>query len=505
MREPVEWPTRDLLSHRAAATPDRTALVDTDSNREWTYRALDTIVDDVTTRLQHSTDTDSGDQAGESRVALLASTRVGFVAVLHAALRAGHAVIPLDTRLAVEELGNRIDRTDPDLVVCERDTEAAAVEATDTPVASLDAPVSQSVCSLQPADKAPASGVEPAEWERDDTAILMFTSGTTGQPKAVRLTLGNLVASATASAFRLGVAPGDRWLCCLPMFHMGGLAPAIRSPLYGTTLALQREFDAQATARTLGEFDITGVSLVPTQLKRLLDTGWTPGDALESVLLGGAPATRELIDRALAEGVPVYPTYGMTETASQIATATPRTARNHPDSVGQPLLFTEVTVVDEHRNPVSSGETGELVVDGPTVSPGYLDTDRTRRHFDDLGLHTGDIGYRDEDGRLWVLGRADDTIVTGGENVHPTEVTSALREHSEVDEVAVVGISDEEWGERIAALVVPQSVPVAELEAFLSDRLAGYKIPKTIEAADTLPRTSSGTVDREAVRDHLRE
>ncbi len=503
MCESVEWPTRDVLSHRAATTPDRTAIIDVATNREWTYRAFDTIVDGVTTGLQ--TLLDSSTEGGTTRttIGLLGSTRIGFFATLFACWRAGHPVAPLDTQLTSGELGARLDRVDPELLVCEGATEQRALAATDCRVASLDGPTAESVKPLQPAATDGSETVEPARWHRDDTAIVMFTSGTTGQPKGVQLTLGNLVASATGSAFRLGVSQGDRWLDCLPAYHMGGLAPAVRCSLYGTTLVVQQSFDADRLANALASYGVTGVSLVPTQLKRLLDSGWTPVDSLETVLLGGAPASEDLLCRALDAGVPVYPTYGMTEAASQVTTATPAQTETYPGSVGQPLLTTTVAVVDETGAPVDAGERGEIVVDGPAVTPGYLDDNVTEGAFSKFGLHTGDIGYRNEDGRLWVLGRADDTIITGGENVHPAEVESVLRDHPDVADAAVVGLADDEWGERIGALVVSADVDTEELEAFARERLADYKIPKRFAVTTKLPRTASGTVDRDAVRTRL--
>jgi O-succinylbenzoic acid--CoA ligase len=501
MREPLGWPTHDVLHHRAATTPDRTAVVDVATNREWTVRAFDTIVDGVTVRL--SALLDDIDTAGdEMRVGLLASTRIGFFAALHACWRAGHTAVPLDTQLTSGELATRLERADADLLVCEGATESTALAAASCPVVSLDAPTDERVDPLQPGPRDDAAPT-PATWTRSDTAVVMFTSGTTGEPKGVRLTLGNLVASATGSAFRLGVSPGDRWLDCLPAYHMGGLAPAVRTALYGTTLVVQQSFDADETADVLSTYGVTGVSLVPTQLKRLLDSGWTPDDTLSTVLLGGAPAGDELIQRALDAGVPVYPTYGMTETASQVTTATPSDTADSMGTVGQPLVTTTVTVVDDSEAPVDDGQTGEIVVEGPTVTPGYLDDERTARAFGEHGLHTGDIGYRDGDGYVWILGRADETIITGGKNVHPTDVESALCEHPEVSDAAVVGLADEQWGERISALLVTPDGDPVDIEPFARERLASYKLPKTVGFTSELPRTASGTVDRDAVRSRL--
>jgi len=504
----VDWPTRDLLSHRVAATPDRTALVDATTGESRTYRAFNERVGRLTTALSAHTAPDA------DRIALLLDTRVTVPEVVFAAMRLGLSIVPLNVRLTPAELGPQLARTGPGTLVCAADTERQAIDAVAETTASDGKPITSgiSLVSIDDPDAdavtklAGTGDVQPARLTGDEEAVVMFTSGTTGEPKGVRLTVGNLVASATASAFRLGVAPGDRWLCCLPTCHMGGLAPVYRTALYGTTLVVQPDFDAEATAAALADHDVTGVSLVPTMLSRMLDTGWTPPDHLATVLLGGAPAPEPLLRECRERDVPVYPTYGTTETASQIATATPDQAAAHEGTVGQPLISTNVSIVNEGGDRCEAGERGEIVVSGPTVTPGYLDAGRTDAAFGERGFHTGDVGYCDSEGRLWVLNRRDDRIITGGENVDPGEVVAALRAHPGVASAAVVGLPDEEYGERVAALIVPADgdLTAATLEAHCRERLAGFKIPRTIEFAETLPRTVSGTVDRAAVRERLR-
>ncbi|MFA9415622.1 class I adenylate-forming enzyme family protein [Natrinema sp. HArc-T2] len=507
MTTPIDWPTRDPVAHRIAATPQRTALIDVETDTNWTFREYDRRVDRLAAALQ------SAALAGE-RIGVLMDTRPAFATLFFAAMRTGTTVVALNVRETPDELAAKVARADLTAVVCERETKATALEvaaeADSVDVYSVDEPQRGRTGTLEKVDTS-AHSIEPVELERDDTQLVMFTSGTSGEPKAVRLTVGNLVASATASAFRLGVGPDDRWLCCLPMYHMGGLAPVVRSALYGTPVVIQRAFDPDATARVLEDYSITGVSLVPTMCKRLLDAGWEPADALRFVLLGGAPASSELLERCRERDVPVCPTYGMTETASQIATALPEEAAAHEGTVGQPLMFTDVTVVDETGAAIEPGEQGELVVSGPTVTPGYLDNSHTEAAFGERGLHTGDVGYRDADDRLWILNRRSDRIVTGGENVDPGEVVAALRDHPRVEDAAVVGLADAEWGERVAALVVPDTDSSSDdstlepraLLAHCDDHLAGFKQPKTIGIVDALPRTASSTVDREAVRDRL--
>jgi O-succinylbenzoic acid--CoA ligase len=264
-----------------------------------------------------------------------------------------------------------------------------------------------------------------------------------------------------------------------------------------------RGFDADAARDAL--VDATCVSLVPTMLRRLLDSGAAHAlAALRFVLLGGAPARPDLVGTCAEHGIPVCPTYGMTETASQVATARPAEAYADPDTVGAPLLPTELTVVGD-SGPVPEGEAGEIVVRGPTVTPGYYGRpEATRAAFGSHGLHTGDVG-RIEDGRLYVLNRRSDRIVTGGENVDPGTVAAAVRDHPGVADAAVVGVPDEEWGEAVAALVVPDGDPPdpEALQSFLRDRLAGFEVPRRVAFAGSLPRTASGTVDREAVRERF--
>ena len=511
----------DPLARRVRSTPDRPALVEAGTGATLRYEELDERVRTLAGHLA-GLGLDAGDHLG-----LLAPTSTESVGLVHAAWRLGLRLVPLNVRLADPELAAQAARADLDALACVGETAATALSIVDLSVVSIDDGRGDSgtradsgrldaVEGVEPLPSVDPEPFEPATWHADDPALAMFTSGTTADPKAVTLTMGNLTASATASAFRLGVLPTDRWLLCLPVYHMGGLAPVLRTALYGTTLVVQEGrsgFDPEDVVRTTREHDVTGLSLVPTQLDRLLDAGPDLADSVRTVLLGGAPAPPELIDRCERRGVPVHPTYGLTETASQVATATPEQAFAHPGTVGQPLFGTEVTIVDDDGEPLPAGESGEVVVSGLTVTPGYYDdADATHRACCDHGLRTGDVGRVDEAGRLWVTGRLDDRILSGGENVRPEAVAAALRTHPSVADAAVVGLDDTEWGQWVAALVVPVADTGSDADvdedALLDhcrERLAGYEVPKTVRFANGLPRTASGTVDRDAVRRALVE
>jgi len=272
----VEGPSmRDAVALQTASNPDATALIDAENGEAWTYDELDDAVEVTAGRLA-ALGVESSD-----RVGVLMETRPAFARLAFACARLGATLVPLNARLAVPELQEQVRAVEPVSVVCEAETADDAREL-DAPVASVDAGNLPELAGRNTAE------FEAANLAWSDTRALLFTSGTTGSPKAVRLTYGNVAASAVASAFRLGVLPDDRWLCPLSMYHTGGLSVVLRSALYGTTAVLTRGFDAADTLAALDDYDCTGVSLVPTMLRRLLDSGEV-SDSLRFALVGGAP------------------------------------------------------------------------------------------------------------------------------------------------------------------------------------------------------------------------
>jgi o-succinylbenzoate---CoA ligase len=362
------------------------------------------------------------------------------VVALHGCMLAGAVAIPVDLRLTEEERTAR--------------TAAASV--------LLSQPLSGPVAA------------EPISWPElvgeDPAVTVMHTSGTTAAPKQVVLKRSNWLASALGSAVALGLDPAERWLCPMPLTHVGGLSIPIRSSIYATTAVVHGRFDTEAVLAELMDpaRRTTLVSLVATMLSRLLDAGFCDPPTLRWVLLGGGPIPAPLLERAAAAGVPVAPTYGMTEACSQIAT------------FGWPLPGAEIRI-----------SAGEVLVRGPMVSAGAL--------ADEGWLHTGDLGRFDDRGGLVITGRQSDTIVTGGENVAPVEVEEVLMSHPAVADVAVHARVDPEWGEAVVATVVARDgvvVEADELRAFCAARLAGFKVPKAFEFAPRLPRSETGKLLR---------
>jgi O-succinylbenzoic acid--CoA ligase len=318
----------------------------------------------------------------------------------------------------------------------------------------------------------PAARDRPSRTDFDPDAVhtLIHTSGTTGAPKPVELTYGNHAASAIASADALGLDPGDRWLCPLPLHHVGGLNVLIRSVINHTAVVLHERFDADRVRATLEAGEVTLASLVPTMLARLRAAGLRRAPGLRAIALGGGPAPAGLLDWAREAGIPVVPVYGMTETCSQIVAGDP----------GRPLPGVELLI----------GANGEILVRGPMVAPAEVGSDGW--------LHTGDLGSLDDEGRLQVLGRLKELIVTGGENVAPLEVEQALLAHPAVLDAGVAGVPDSDWGEAVTAFVVLSEPAAAEqLRAWCRERLAPFKVPKAFHAVDALPRSAGGKLLRD--------
>jgi O-succinylbenzoic acid--CoA ligase len=395
------------------------------------------------------------------RVAIALPPGLAFAEALHACLLLGAVAVPVDLRLSAAEQGPILD--------------AAAVL------------VHEPLNATAGAGRAMAVAQEPggpagARHDLDATAVVIHSSGTTSSPRPVELTYGNLLWSALGSAVALGVDPCERWLCALPLSHVGGLSILVRSAIYGTTAVVHERFEADRALHALRGHRVTLVSLVATTLARRLDAGLTRPPSLRCALTGGGPVPAALVERAREAGVPVSLTYGLTEASSQVSTTPAAALDQAAHSTGPPLFCVRVRVAPD----------GEIMVAGPTVA-------RSSLHRDGW-LHSGDLGAIDEHGGLRVTGRKADTIVSGGENVAPAEVEAVLEAHPQVLEAAVLGRADPRWGEAVTAIVVarPGNVPAGEaLRAHCAARLAPYKVPKRIDlVSGPLPRTRSGKLLR---------
>ncbi len=370
------------------------------------------------------------------RVAVVLAPGEQFAVVFHATLLLGAVAVPASPDLPADQLADRTDRA---RVVVDR-----PLDGHEDPAVKLD-----------------------THHDLSATAVIIFSSGSSGAAKEVALSYGNFWWSAAGSAVALGLDREERWLCCLPLTHVGGLSILIRSAIYATEALIHERFDQAAILAELShENGPTLISLVPTTLQRLLDAGLSGPPSLRWVLLGGGPISAELIARAASASVPLASSYGMTEACSQIYTG------------GAPLFCTSVEL----------DRAGEILISGPTVANQCQPQ-----------LRTGDVGRWDELGGLNVVGRISALIITGGENVAPEAVEAVLAAHPAVADVAVVGREDREWGEKVTAIVQLEPGVVAtdsELIDFAAPLLSPHERPKQVEFVDTLPRSENGKLLR---------
>jgi O-succinylbenzoic acid--CoA ligase len=314
------------------------------------------------------------------------------------------------------------------------------------------------------------------------TAAVMVTSGTTGEPKGVELTAAGLAVMGRGYSAGLDATSADRWLACLPLHHVAALAIIGRAWVTGVPWTAHDGFDLDAVARSAREEGTTIVSLVPTTLRRLLDAG-APLHEYRGVVLGGAPTPPALRARAEQGGVSVVDAYGLTETWGGFALD------------GVPIEGADVRLADD----------GEVLVRGAMVMRGYrFAPDESKRAVDDDGwLHTGDVGTI-TDGRVAVVDRKKDLVISGGVNVSPTRVEAVLAEHPDVIDVCVVGAPDDEWGERVVAVCVPVAAAAPptldDLRAFARDRLPAAHLPRELRVVDAIPRSGGGKALRRMLR-----
>lgn len=511
----------DWLERRADTSPERIALMAPEGR--WSFAQLHRDVAATARWLARQ------GVAPGAPVAVLTANGAPFVRLAHGIGRAGGVMVPLNTRLTPRELAWQLQDVGTSLLIydarCEERAAALRAEVPGlacVPMETMDEDVQDEAAAA--VDSSGEGGTLSSGGSEDGTAspgtgtvqgrpidlsathTIIYTSGTTGNPKGARLTYGNHWWSAVASALNLGLHPDDRWLACLPLFHVSGLSILMRSVIYGITAVVHDGFDPERVNAAIEEEGVTIVSVVATMLQRMLDA-W--GDRpypphLRCILVGGGPVPRPLLERCARWNIPVVQTYGLTETASQAVTLAPQDALRKLGSAGKPLLPNELRIIDgKTGNGLPPRKVGEITLRGPTVTPGYVNAPAaTERAIRNGWLHTGDLGYVDEEGYLYVVDRRDDLIITGGENVYPAEVEGVLMAHPAVAEAGVAGLPDAHWGQKVAAAVVLRpgaSVSADDLQAFCSQRLATYKIPRHIAFVDALPRNAAGKLLRRSL------
>jgi len=510
---PPSWSLPDTLrcpvAHRADLHPDDAAICTPE--RLWTYREMDEAVTATARALQSA-----GISAG-SVVGMRMERSPGAVILLWAIWRIGATAAPLSVRLPAEGLRAAARRCGIQPVITDESRIAGALS--DASIGALSASE-----IVRWTTGGSGAGSQAPSWNLDRDATLVFTSGSTGTPKAALHTLRNHVASARGSNANTPVEAGHRWLLSLPLYHVGGLAVLFRCALGGGAVAIPT--GSRPLGPTVEVLDATHLSLVATQARRLLDrmeeNGGEAGalltERLRAVLIGGGAVPAELLDRAVAAGWPVHTTYGCTEMASQVTTTAPGASRDALATAGSLLPHRALRIDVDGPDPGEDEETtrrvGEILLRGDTLFRGYVQpageatsgagdataTDLDPARDEEGWYHSGDRGWMDERGRLHVVGRVDRMFISGGENIQPEELESALERIDGIDRAVVVPVSDADYGRRPVAFVAAADHSVVAWRQSLAEHLPAFKIPDAFEPLPAEAVDGRMKVDRHALR-----
>jgi acyl-CoA synthetase (AMP-forming)/AMP-acid ligase II len=484
-----------LLEMAASSNPERTAVVSADLRL--TTQQLSDLADGGAGVIAAS---------GAKHVTYVGTGGAMLPVLIFASARAGPAFTPLNYRLAADALRALIERLpEPLVIVDERYRDMLG----DAPVAVMS---SGEFLAAARQGAGPGTGVFEFP-DPESVAVVLFTSGTTSQPKAVELSHNNLTSYVTGTVEFESADPSDAALICVPPYHIAGVGAALSNLYAGRKMVYLPNFDADEWVRLIDAEKVTTATVVPTMLDRIvavLETGGHQLPSLRNLAYGGSKVGLPLVRRALQllPHVGFVNAYGLTETSSTIAVLTPDDHReahgaSQPHvakrlgSVGRPVPGIELQIRDEDGKVLGPGETGELFVRGEQVSGRYTGIGSV---LDEDGwFATRDVALLDEDGYLFIGGRSDDTIIRGGENIAPAELEEVLIEHSHVRDVAVVGVEDPEWGQAIVAVVVPAAgidPDPEELREHVRKNLRGSRTPDQVVFRDELPTTPTGKVLR---------
>ena len=477
------------IRDRARTTPGRVAI--DFRGEETTYAELDQRSERLAAGLL-----EAGLVRGD-RVATLTGTSPQHVVVFFACAKAGLILMPLNTRLAPPELRFQLEDAEPALLLAS-DEFAELAASLHSRTAGLEELVSQ------------RHKVLPAGRDDDDGLLLVYTSGTTGKPKGALLTHANCIWTNLSFDRVAGLGAEDTVLQVLPQFHVGGWnVQPLLAWWKGATVVLEPAFDAARALQLIAEKRVTTMMGVPaTYLFLSQEPGFATADlwTLRRAVVGGAPMPEALLETWHARGVEIVQGYGLTEAAPNVLCLPPEDAARKRGFAGKPYPHVDVALRDPESGRILDGATeGELLVRGPNVFSGYWgNPEATTAAFADGWLVTGDIAARDEEGYYRIVGRAKDMVISGGENVYPAEIENVLHEHAAVAEAAVVGIPDERWGEVCLAFVVLQGeASEGELLDHCRERLARYKIPKSVRFVDSLPRNALDKVVKSALAESV--
>lgn len=453
------------LKDQSVKNKDKIAV--TDGAHQMTFKELYDDAFHLAQQLQN---------LNQTRIGLHINNRIESLVLIHACWIANIEIAMINTRLTKNEIIAQMNSIQVSTIVT----------TTTLEMDQFDIYTLEDIQNLSP------QNINSNVFQLENIASIMFTSGTTGPQKAVPQTFENHLASAIGCKESLGYNQQTIWLSVLPIYHISGLSVILRSVIEGFTVRILEKYNTDTMLQIIQNENITHVSLVPQTLKWLMDAGLQSPYQLEKILLGGAKLSANLIQQALNYKLPIYNSFGMTETCSQFLTATPDMLAQRYDTVGVPSDNVEVKI----KQPNQNGH-GELLIKGNNVMNGYLYPVNLTETFEDGFFKTGDIAEIDEDGFVMIYDRRKDLIISGGENIYPYQIESIAKYYPNIEDTVCIGQSDDTWGQvPILYYIADTKINEIELRQYMLDHLAKYKVPKSFYQVEELPYTSTGKLQR---------
>jgi acyl-CoA synthetase (AMP-forming)/AMP-acid ligase II len=512
--------TTEFLTIANAIVPDRTAIVF--EGKRFTFSDLNERSNKLANALAGL-----GIKKGD-RIAILQVNCNEYVEAYYATAKLGAICVPLNFRAKQHELTHMLKHSESQVILTgQRYADMVKDMSKELPLLKHYICIEGGVDGMPDYDKLISESSSDdvfTDVEEDDITMLMYTAGTTGLPKGVPLQHKSFTVYMLENVMPVDPDIEETNLLTMPLYHVAGIQAMLAATYGGRAIAIMRQFDTDEWLETVHKEKANRAMLVPTMLKRIVDhPDFSKYDlsSLKVITYGAAPMPFEVIKKAieLFPGVNFINAFGQTETASTITTLGPadhiiegtedekeKKLRRLTSSIGRPMPDVEIKIVGEDGSQLPPGEVGEIVAKGPRVMGGYWnDPEKTAKTLTKDGwLRTGDMGYMDEDGYIFLAGRGDDLIIRGGENISPEEVENAIYTHPAVDEVAVIGVPDPEWGQEVMAVVVLKKgakATIEEISEHCREKLASFKRPQYVEFIDELPRTSTGKILKRVLRE----
>ncbi|MBU2557978.1 MAG: o-succinylbenzoate--CoA ligase [Bacteroidetes bacterium] len=483
--------------------PDKTAFEEFESGRSLSWKQLDQLGN----FLAHQLNTEYGLKKGD-RIAILSENRLELISLFVVAQKAGIILVPLNYRLTAPEIDFLLSESKPSAIWYEQQFESRLKNTGQFETIGIrETMEALESLSNEALKNKEVPSYENADFDENHPVFLIFTSGTTSFPKGSVYTHKMLFWNSINTEMRLDITSQDRSINCAPSFHTGSWN-VLQTPFmhHGAYTLLMRKFEPEKVLSALEDYNMTIFWAVPTMLKMMAEEASFEKSNLRKLryfVVGGEAMPIPLIEKWHSKNIPIRQGYGLTEVGPNVTSLNQEDAIRKQGSIGKPNFYYEIRIADENGNAVEQGMDGELLLKGPNVTPGYWNNpEATKNTIKNGWFHTGDLVRQDEEGYIYVIDRLKNMYISGGENVYPAEVEFVLRQHAAIEEVAIIGVPDEKWGESGMAFVVKRKEKQTDSEkltVFCQQRLAKYKIPKHFRFVESLPKNDAGKIDRKSL------